>query len=174
MPIHALLSGAIPQHTVTWAILSPLGPVVGIMGGHSPLHAQHGTTKLRAQDRGQRAADRSLGICLPCLLMSLHHSGSPPKSLGVSSPAQLRPLPGWHVGVRAAERETGAANPWARRETAGRGVNSLLPRGLCLPMAVSSGKLSCAGQGSPSFLPSENLLSATGQTARTCALHEFR
>lgn len=86
MPIHALLSGAIPQHTVTWAILSPLGPVVGIMGGHSPLHAQHGTTKLRAQDRGQRTADRSLGICLPCLLMSLHHSGSPPKSSSEATP----------------------------------------------------------------------------------------
>ena len=89
MPIQALLSGAIPQHTITWTIPCPLGPVVGIMGGHSPLYAQHGTTKLRAQDKGQRAADRSLGICFPCFLMSLHHSGSPQKSLGVSSPPQL-------------------------------------------------------------------------------------
>ena len=131
------------------------------------------------QAQGTRQGPESSRQVPGHLLPLLPHEPSslrltPKKPGGLQPTPALRPLPGWHVGVRRAERERGAANPWARRVTAGHGVNSLLPRGLCLPMAVSSRKLSCASYGSPSLLPSEDLLSVTGQMARTCALREFR
>lgn len=94
---------------------------------------------------------------------------TPKKGWGSPAWPSSEAIPGLVCGCQGQQR-----NPWARRVTAGRGVNSLLLRGLCLPMAVSSGKLSCAGHGSPSLLPSEDLLSVTGQVARTCALREFR
>lgn len=160
-----------PQHTVTWAIPCPLGPVVGIMGGHSPLYAQHGTTNHREQDRGQRTADRSLGICLPCLLTSLHHSGSPQIAWGSPAWPSSEATPRLACGCQGSRQRKGCSKSMGKKGN-GRTWSQFSSTRRSLPTH------GCffwkTGHGSPSFPPSENLLSVTGQMARTCALCEFR